>query len=116
MFPYRQILFALIAPLLLGACLLTPGKFDSTLDIRADRSFTFTYKGEVIALDMAKEMAKGMPSTTEDTPDTENSGEDGGSGDASEAADNEAKMKAIAEALSKESGYNRPAMSATASS
>ena len=60
MFPYRQILFALVAPLLLGACLLTPGKFDSTLDIRADRSFTFTYKGEVVALDMAKDMAEAL--------------------------------------------------------
>lgn len=41
----------LAAVLLLSACLVTPGKFVSTLDIRADRSFTFTYKGEVIASD-----------------------------------------------------------------
>ena len=43
---------ALAVFLLLSACLVTPGKFVSTLDIRADRSFTFTYKGEVIASDM----------------------------------------------------------------
>ena len=102
MFPYRQILFALVAPLLLGACLLTPGKFDSTLDIRADRSFTFTYKGEVVAFDMEKEMSKGM-SSSDSAPDKEENPEE--DGDSSDAADNETKMKAIAEALSKESGY-----------
>lgn len=37
----------LAAPLLLTSCLLVPAKFVSTLDIRADRSFTFTYVGEV---------------------------------------------------------------------
>lgn len=129
MFPYRQILFALVAPLLLGACLLTPGKFDSTLDIRADRSFTFTYRGEVIAFDMAKEMAKGMPSTDaaaedgkggedEDSSsdssdaspsstagDPDEKAKKGDGADTKEAAENETKMKAIAEALSKESGY-----------
>jgi hypothetical protein len=106
MFPYRQILFALVAPLLLGACLLTPGKFVSTLDIRADRSFTFTYRGEVVALDMAKEMEKGMPST--DSASDEGGNEEASpdaSPEASAAADNETKMKAMAEALSKESGY-----------
>jgi len=66
---------ALIVPLALAACLFMPGKFESTLDIRADRSFTFTYKGEVQALDlkrlsgkameaaMAEEMNKGESST-----------------------------------------------------
>ena len=36
----------------LAACLVTPGKFESTLDIRADRQFSFTYKGEILASDM----------------------------------------------------------------
>jgi hypothetical protein len=40
-------LIAIAAPLLLASCILTPAKFVSTLDIRADRSFTFTYVGEV---------------------------------------------------------------------
>lgn len=40
-------LVAIAAPLLLASCILTPAKFVSTLDIRADRSFTFTYLGEV---------------------------------------------------------------------
>lgn len=121
---YTRILFALAAPLLLGACLLTPGKFTSTLDIRADRSFTFTYKGEVIALDMAKEMGKGMPGDPAPQEDKESLEKDGssdsvfaptafaaeeeaksGEPDLSDAADNETKMKAMAEALSKEAGY-----------
>ncbi|WP_336958156.1 hypothetical protein [Sphingobium aquiterrae] len=54
-----RIALALGAVLLLAGCLVTPGKFASTLDIRADRSFTFTYKGEVIALDMDKAMKGG---------------------------------------------------------
>lgn len=40
--------------LLLPGCLVTPGKFDSSLDIRADRSFIFAYKGQIIASDMGK--------------------------------------------------------------
>ena len=40
--------FILAAPLLLASCLLTPGKFTSTLDIKRDHSFTFTYVGEAI--------------------------------------------------------------------
>ena len=40
-------LVAIAAPLLLASCILTPAKFVSTLDIRTDRSFNFTYVGEV---------------------------------------------------------------------
>lgn len=61
---------ALATLLLLSACLLTPGKFDSTLDIRADRSFTFTYKGEVIATDpsdIGKGLKDGSSSTDEES-------------------------------------------------
>ena len=39
---YARFAFILAAPLLLASCLLTPGKFTSTLDINRDRSFTFT--------------------------------------------------------------------------
>lgn len=59
----------LAAGLLLSSCLVTPGKFESALDIRADRSFSFTYKGEILATDMGK----GLGSTP--------GGTDGGSGD-----------------------------------
>jgi len=61
---------ALLLPLMLTACLFTPGKFESTLTIHKDRSFTFTYKGEVMAIDlegMSKDMAKmGAPSESGD--------------------------------------------------
>lgn len=76
---------ALLAPLLLSGCLLAPGKFTSTLDIRADRSFTFTYVGEVIA----------------PAPDTPAADED-------KAVDPEAerkRMQTLADALAKEYGY-----------
>ncbi len=79
------LLIALAAPLLLTGCLLAPGKFTSTLDIRADRSFTFTYVGEVIS----------------PKPDSPAGGED-------EAVDPEAerkRMQTLADALAKEYGF-----------
>lgn len=124
---FRGIALAVLAPVLLVGCAFSPGKFTSTLTILADRSFTFSYQGEVIAVDIAGEMAKGMgdafkglgdkddkkkTTTTwlrdavwqeEDAP----AGEEGDSAteDAEEAAKKEAKFKAIAEALTKEAGY-----------
>lgn len=125
---FRGIALAILAPVLLVGCAFSPGKFTSTLTILADRSFTFSYQGEVIAVDIASEMAKGMgdafkglgdkddkkkTTTTwlrdaawqdeEDAP----AGEDGDSAkdDAEAAARKEAKFKAIAEALTKEAGY-----------
>ncbi len=47
-------LLLLVAPMLLTSCLLVPAKFTSSLDIRADRSFTFTYVGEVQLLKSSK--------------------------------------------------------------
>lgn len=107
MFHVSRLFFAFCAPLLLCSCLLTPGKFDSALDIRADRSFTFTYKGEVIALDMSKEMMKGLPSGEEPKQEKESLQSEPPEEklDFSGSGDNEAKMKAMAEALSKEAGY-----------
>lgn len=55
------------APLMLTSCLLVPAKFTSTLDIRADRSFTFTYVGEVL-LPKSDKPASG---DSEDSPDEE---------------------------------------------
>lgn len=125
---FKGIALALVAPILLVGCAFSPGKFVSTLTILADRSFTFSYQGEVIAVDIAGEMAKGMgdafkglgdaddkkKTTTsllrdaawqedEDAPaaDADESAKD----DAEEAAKKEAKFKAIAEALTKEAGY-----------
>jgi hypothetical protein len=114
-----RLAFACIAPLFLFGCLLTPGKFVSSLTINKDRSFNFTYKGEVIAIDPAGEMAKGMKGIG----DNEASTDDGGDGknqkkDLAEEVkkgpaaeedktdeDTERKRLAIAEALTKETGY-----------
>lgn len=41
---------ALAMPLSLGSCFITPGAFGSTLDLRRDGTFAFTYKGEVVFL------------------------------------------------------------------
>jgi len=120
-----RLALALCAPLLLFGCILTPGKFVSTLSVNADRSFTFTYKGEVIAVDMADEMSKGMSSGSSDSdadeetdPDAEKKDslfiptglqDDDKADEKAEAAkskaEKEAKNQAIAAALAKEAGY-----------
>lgn len=93
---------ALAGILLLSGCLLTPGKFTSTLDIKRDRSFTFTYVGEVIAQ---------PPSSSTDSeggPSTEASGMMKiAEAKAPPATDPAAaqKMQALAETLAKEYGY-----------
>lgn len=125
----RAFVLVLVAPLMLMSCVLTPGKFVSTLDIRADRSFTFTYKGEVIGVDFAKEFAKGMAgagkSGGDGSDDGNGSSDDSGADDSvpsslltpaafqndsagmddAGSADSDAKFQAIAAALSKEAGY-----------
>ena len=58
---------ALAALLMLPGCLVTPGSFTSTLDIRADRSFAFAYKGEILASDMDKALG-GLNSNAEEDP------------------------------------------------
>ena len=89
------------APLMLVSCLLTPGKFVSSLDIRKDRSFTFTYAGEVIA---AEEKMTGAESDCDE-------GEEGcdvnalARKKADKAAEQEAKLREVAEALRREAGY-----------
>jgi hypothetical protein len=83
-------LLALAAPLLLAGCLLTPGKFTSKLVLNADRSFTYSYTGEVYALDQS------MPSAGSDDKPADA---------AKKKAEAETKNRAIADALSKEAGY-----------
>lgn len=109
----------LAASLLLSACLVTPGRFDSTLDIRADRSFSFTYKGEILASDMGKGLGS-MPGNDDPingaTPRDQQSSlrtalRSGTQGKAEERFDvkddkgDEQQMQAIAAALSKEKGF-----------
>lgn len=57
---FMRFAFVAAAALMLSSCILSPGKFVSTLHIAKDRSFTFTYIGEVILLDPAAAMTKGM--------------------------------------------------------
>jgi hypothetical protein len=82
---------AFAAPLLLVSCFLQPGKFVSTLDIRKDRSFTFTYVGEIISADPKVTDGEGHNSGVKVTTPS--------------IAETETQRRAIAEALSKEEGY-----------
>ena len=104
---------ALACCLMLGACLVTPGKFESTLDIRADRQFSFTYKGEIISSDMKGLGSSGEDLIGDDAPEKKDSAllktamqtGSGGSFDNRSAAGDDAQMQAIAAALSKEKGF-----------
>ena len=49
-----RLLLALIAPLLLTGCLLSPGKFVSQLELMKDGNFTYSYKGEIQMLALSK--------------------------------------------------------------
>jgi hypothetical protein len=103
---------ALAAPLLLASCVLSPGKFVSALHIGKDRSFTFSYVGEVILLDPADSMASGM---AEGMAEAAEAGDDEGEQDeapppkpakpAEPTAAQLAERQAVADALSKEAGY-----------
>ena len=99
---------AVAAPLALAGCLLTPGKFTSDLSINADRSFSFSYVGDVIAVDPSSEM-KGMSSSDEpgaDASDEEKKASAEKKAEVAKAsAELETKRKAMAEALAKEAGY-----------
>jgi hypothetical protein len=139
---FKGIALALLAPLVLVGCAFSPGKFTSSLTILADRSFTFSYQGEVIAIDIAGEMAKGMGDAFKDAGKESEEGEKEGVSDtaflraaswqdedcaaepnqsdcadvpagnetqaddaAEKKAKQEAKFRAIGEALTKEAGY-----------
>lgn len=101
---------ALLLPLLLTACLFQPGKFESAMTIHKDRSFTFTYKGEVMAIDlegMTGDLAASMPKD-----ESEEGGEDAAASEektpeqkAKEKAAKDAEYRELAAQLSKEYGY-----------
>jgi hypothetical protein len=94
-----RLAFILSAPVLLASCLLTPGRFTSTLDIKRDRSFAFTYAGEVIAVDeKANEACR-----TEDGQECDASAQ--AAAKKKREAEQETKLREIAEALGKEAGY-----------
>ena len=104
--------FVAAASLVLSSCILSPGKFVSTLHIAKDRSFTFTYVGEVILLDPAAAMQQGMQDGLAGLGEGEGEGNSSVQAKpakpaepAAETAKQIAEAKAIAEALSKEVGY-----------
>ena len=108
-----RVLVALLLPFALTSCLLTPGKFVSTMTINADRTFAFTYKGEVIALDPSAAM-KGFgdkPGTSDDEdaptakPSVWRTATNPKKAPDAPEEDTETKNRAIAAALSKEVGY-----------
>lgn len=108
----RAVALAVVAPFILVGCVLVPGKFASTLHIAADRSFAFAYQGEVIAIDLAGEMAKiGAMGRAAEDADTDPAGislddiafQDTDGADDQARAD--ARFRAIADALRKEPGY-----------
>ena len=49
-----RLLLALIAPLLLTGCLLSPGKFASELELMKSGDFSYSYKGEIQMLALSK--------------------------------------------------------------
>jgi hypothetical protein len=51
---FRRAVVPALACLALTGCFLQPGKFDSTLNLRKDGSFTFAYKGQVYLLALSK--------------------------------------------------------------
>jgi len=116
-----RIALVLLLPCLLVSCVLTPGKFVSTLKIDADRHFTFTYVGEVIAL-QDDDMTKGLGDmSTPSSTDPASSDDDPAptlqqialqkdapaESPAAKKAAADAKNRAIAAALSKEAGYRK---------
>ena len=45
---------ALLLSMALAACLVLPGKFAETLDLRKDGHFSYSYKGEILVLGLSK--------------------------------------------------------------
>ncbi|MBB5699023.1 hypothetical protein [Sphingomonas yantingensis] len=97
----RGLLLALLAPLLLMGCIVVPGRFDASLDIAADRSFTYRYRGEIVAIDLEDEFAKGLKDT--DTAPEKPKGVAWQTDKAPTSKD--ATFRALADALRKEAGY-----------
>lgn len=125
-----RLIAVLAAPLLLTGCLLAPGKFVSTFDVNQDRSFTFTYVGEVHALDMGMgdmmkgasddsstgdggDVPEGEPMEMEATPalwqDDSATQADEWKTDGEKSGEmmSEAEKEALAAALAKEKGYRK---------
>lgn len=64
-----RILLALVAPFLLAACFLSPGKFSSELRLMKDGAFSFSYTGEVQMLALSKLAEMGAKSDRQFVPE-----------------------------------------------
>lgn len=91
------------APLLLTSCLLEPTKFASTLDIASDRTFTFSYVGEVRLMESKPDLP---------VPDSSNESEE----DGTEPEATSARYMAIAATSSDAQAANSAALSSTGDS
>jgi hypothetical protein len=100
-----RIALACLLPMLLGGCLLVPGKFNSSLTIHADRSFAFAYKGQLIASDPSESMSPSDSGTPDSSPEAKAEAAAKAKEKATKAREREEKNRAIAAALSKEWGY-----------
>ncbi len=57
----RTLGLTIAASLLLAACVLLPGRFASSLDVRRDGAFDFAYKGEIVFVTPDELQAKAAP-------------------------------------------------------
>lgn len=90
----------LLLPLALASCVLAPGKFTSTLTVNADRSFAFSYVGEVISAEPDGDVLNGKGSSDDNPAETAKS-------KARKKAEADIKNRAIAAKLGKEAGYRK---------
>jgi len=107
----------LAAPFILASCLLVPTRFASTLDIGADRSFVFTYVGEVQLLKTGKpdfpDEEVGAPGDDGVGQEWEDDGEprlrpvavQSGETLSNDTTEEETQLKRLAETLSREYGF-----------
>jgi len=110
-----RLALVLLGPLVLTGCFLAPGKFTSTLTINADRTFTYSYVGEVYALN-PDDMMKGLGDDKDDEDDKSGTTksdfkqialkEDDKSKDDDKAA-TDARFREMAAALAKERGFRK---------
>ncbi|MET3711161.1 hypothetical protein ABIC65_001863 [Sphingomonas trueperi] len=102
----RTLALVVLAPLVLASCLFVPGKFDSALTIHRDRSFTFTYKGEVVAIDLKGLGGDFMKIGEEEgAKKGKNGSADPAKVKAAEQAKRDEEYRKLAVELAKEAGY-----------
>lgn len=101
---WRTLALVVLAPVLLASCVFLPGKFDSALTIHRDRSFTFTYKGEVVAVDL-QSMAGDFTTITAEGADKKKGKADRAESEAAKKAKRDEDYRKLAIELAKESGY-----------